>query len=840
MAVTEELELFINGKVQDALNKNAQVAKSIESLEKQSAKSSAATAASFKAAFAGIAAAFGIQGAAALKELAKQSAQFQEQSDVLTKKFGVDADKLLNKLREASDGQISNFDLIRASSRAMALGVSTDSETLAKLLEFATAKADELGQDAKEVFDGLVESIGKGTPKALTGLGISAEAFKKSGIQVDGFATKTQLLNTVLGEADGYLAAVGKSAPSMADRLDRAGATFDNLKLKVGDALLQAIDKPLKKLEELLNSSDKIEQFGQVVSGVFAALKLVFTAAAAPLRAQFAVIQAVISTAITAVKDLDKAVALLKTGNLGGASTALADFGKNLAKLPINIAKNVKDSVLNTKDELVEATTELYGVITKESVKGEKDLAAGKAVAEKNRRRQEVEEARIAAVEIAKGAKAASEEELKAKVSTFTKLREQYKDNAEALRVIEEQFQNVVAELDEKTKERLKGEAKKKYDEEVTAAKAAIEQITDVRGKASAADLQRQSDQLEEQLKLYANNADARVAIEKKLADVRLDLEEAITDEVADAFNKIGDAAADVLDSISPVAGGVAKFVLGAAQALQQGIVGVITFLLGKIAELIDGVRQAEERISEIQQEQAEIRNKIALQQAENRIKAIDSEIKALQDQTAEEKALSDFRSEQSKKELQERAAAGDEEAKLELAAIAAREAQNEKIAELEKQKIEEQKKAAEIKKKIAITETYIDENKAISAVPYTLFDDLDDKQKAEIHTQYSMLRDLLNLQSFARGTSFAPGGMALVGEQGPELVNLPRGAQVFPASKTEALLPALAGAVSSRVDRSVRTETNDNRKEINISVTASDEVEFVNRLRRQNGGEIF
>jgi len=33
----------------------------------------------------------------------------------------------------------------------------------------------------------------------------------------------------------------------------------------------------------------------------------------------------------------------------------------------------------------------------------------------------------------------------------------------------------------------------------------------------------------------------------------------------------------------------------------------------------------------------------------------------------------------------------------------------------------------------------------------------------------------------FAGGTNFAPGGMALVGEQGPELVNLPRGSQVIP-----------------------------------------------------------
>jgi hypothetical protein len=44
-------------------------------------------------------------------------------------------------------------------------------------------------------------------------------------------------------------------------------------------------------------------------------------------------------------------------------------------------------------------------------------------------------------------------------------------------------------------------------------------------------------------------------------------------------------------------------------------------------------------------------------------------------------------------------------------------------------------------------------------------------------------------ISKFAVGTSFAPGGMALVGEQGPELVNLPRGSQVYTNSETNNIL---------------------------------------------------
>jgi phage-related minor tail protein len=42
------------------------------------------------------------------------------------------------------------------------------------------------------------------------------------------------------------------------------------------------------------------------------------------------------------------------------------------------------------------------------------------------------------------------------------------------------------------------------------------------------------------------------------------------------------------------------------------------------------------------------------------------------------------------------------------------------------------------------------------------------------------------SIPGFAGGTSFAPGGMAMVGENGPELVNLPRGSRVYSNSETQ------------------------------------------------------
>lgn len=46
-----------------------------------------------------------------------------------------------------------------------------------------------------------------------------------------------------------------------------------------------------------------------------------------------------------------------------------------------------------------------------------------------------------------------------------------------------------------------------------------------------------------------------------------------------------------------------------------------------------------------------------------------------------------------------------------------------------------------------------------------------------------------LGINWYAAGTDYAPGGLAVVGEQGPELINLPRGSKVHTADETEGML---------------------------------------------------
>ena len=78
-----------------------------------------------------------------------------------------------------------------------------------------------------------------------------------------------------------------------------------------------------------------------------------------------------------------------------------------------------------------------------------------------------------------------------------------------------------------------------------------------------------------------------------------------------------------------------------------------------------------------------------------------------------------------------------------------------------------------------------------------------------------SWVAQLPSIPSYADGTNYHAGGMALVGERGPEIVNLPRGSQVRPSSNNdndniaallERIIDVLATTGRMNVTESART----------------------------------
>ena len=103
--------------------------------------------------------------------------------------------------------------------------------------------------------------------------------------------------------------------------------------------------------------------------------------------------------------------------------------------------------------------------------------------------------------------------------------------------------------------------------------------------------------------------------------------------------------------------------------------------------------------------------------------------------------------------------------------------------ADLDKQKAVIEKKAGNRKKISAMTEVAINTAVAISehlANPVMI---------GLIAAAGAIQMAVIASQKFAAGTRDAPGGMALVGERGPEIVNIPKHSQVFSAGQTSTML---------------------------------------------------
>jgi hypothetical protein len=94
-----------------------------------------------------------------------------------------------------------------------------------------------------------------------------------------------------------------------------------------------------------------------------------------------------------------------------------------------------------------------------------------------------------------------------------------------------------------------------------------------------------------------------------------------------------------------------------------------------------------------------------------------------------------------------------------------------------------------------------------------------------------------IKLPKFANGTMNAPGGLALVGERGPELVNLPKGSQVIPNHKMKG---GIGGGINITVDArgssdpaAVRAQVQQGILEAAPAIIAAAEARTTRGLRR-------
>lgn len=232
---------------------------------------------------AGVAALGGIAiGATKLAMDAAQLEPVRVTFDNLTASIGSTADAMLDKLRPATMGIVSDADLMKAANKLMAMGLAESEEEAAKLAEMAVKLGTAMGYDATESMENFALMLANQSIPRLDSFGISAGKVRErinELMEADKSLTREQAFLTATMEyGEDAMKRVGDVSETGAVKMAQFRATIANLKDTVGKALLPVfhafLDKVLtplaQKLAELMPKVEMlIETFGLLIKEIF-------------------------------------------------------------------------------------------------------------------------------------------------------------------------------------------------------------------------------------------------------------------------------------------------------------------------------------------------------------------------------------------------------------------------------------------------------------------------------------------------------------------------------------------------------------------------------------------
>lgn len=164
---------------------------------------------------------------------------------------------ILQNLRAATRGAVTDFELMQRTLQATNLGLSV--EQLPELFEFAAVRAQQTGESVDYLVDSIVRGIGRKSPLILDNLGISAVRLKE---KFNGAALASQSVADVTR-------AVGEIAK---EEMEKMGGSVDNARTTV-DRMMVAWTQLKTNLASSIDSSGIINFFTEAFNGMSRLLK---------------------------------------------------------------------------------------------------------------------------------------------------------------------------------------------------------------------------------------------------------------------------------------------------------------------------------------------------------------------------------------------------------------------------------------------------------------------------------------------------------------------------------------------------------------------------------------
>jgi len=240
----KKIRLLVQAEVKKAVQALNQVEKEQKDIKKQNDGLKKSFAAVGKA----IVSAFAVQ---ALANYSKESLVLKARADSLTKAFtnlgrGIGLnEQSLEKFRKATNGTVSDIDLMVQANNAMLLGIVQNENEFAELIDSAQRLAKAVGKDTLFGIESLTTGIGRQSRLMLDNLGIivkaedaykaMAEATGKSVASLTDLERKQAFITATMESVRSKVANLGEESLDTNDSIAQLDVALENLQIAFGE-----------------------------------------------------------------------------------------------------------------------------------------------------------------------------------------------------------------------------------------------------------------------------------------------------------------------------------------------------------------------------------------------------------------------------------------------------------------------------------------------------------------------------------------------------------------------------------------------------------------------------
>lgn len=170
-----------------------------------------------------------------------------------------DATALVQQLRDATRGTVTDVELMQRTLQATNLGVSV--RELPVLFEFAAARAQQTGESVDYLVDSIVRGIGRKSPLILDNLGLSAvrlkEKFDGAALASQSVADVTRVVGEIAREELDKMGGFVETSAQKVDQLTAAWVTFKTELAKKIDSsgVINFVKNQINNVTELIKGS---------------------------------------------------------------------------------------------------------------------------------------------------------------------------------------------------------------------------------------------------------------------------------------------------------------------------------------------------------------------------------------------------------------------------------------------------------------------------------------------------------------------------------------------------------------------------------------------------------